>query len=311
MRRIEAWGVFLLFLLLLPVFAWGEVNTVNEIVAVVNGEPITRFELQNQVQSSLTSSAGMPERQQEASDSERTREVLRSMITEVLLRQKAESLGITVSEDDVKSRVKRIRQQNDLSRQELKEQLRKRGTSLEEFRQKIREKIKVNRLISIRVRKKVVVTEKELRRYYREHKEEYLQPREVHLSLILIRDRERLKELRGRISSGETSFSRAAREYSLGPRAESGGDLGFVQWKDLSQTMRDVLQDLDPGQISPVFPLKGGYALVRLEEMKSGGGEFSSVKDQVREKVYTRKVRQRYREYMEKLRSEAVIEVRL
>jgi len=234
-----------------------------------------------------------------------------SMIDELLLRQKAESLGITVSEEDVQSRVERIRQQNDLSRQELEEQLHKRGTSLEEFRQKIREKIKVNRLISSMVRNKVVLTEEELRRYYREHKEEYLYPRKVRLSLILIRDRERLEELRRRISSGELSFSRAARQYSRGPGAESGGDLGFVQWKDLSQTMRDVLKGLDPQQISSVFSLKGAYALVRLEEMKSGEGEFSRVKDQVREKLYARKVRQRYREYVDKLRSEAVIDVRL
>ena len=311
MRRIEVWGVFLLCLLLFSVSAWGEVNTVNEIVAVVNGEPITRFELRKRVQSSLSSSAGTAGSIQEESESERKREVLRSMINEVLFRQKAESLGITVSEEDVQSRVERIRQQNDLSRQELEEQLRKRGTSLEKFRQKIREKIKVNRLLSTRVRKNVVLTEQELRRYYREHKEEYLQPQEVRLSLILIRDRERLEELRHRIGSGETSFSQAARQYSLGPGAESGGDLGFVQWEDLSQTMRDVLQGLDPEQMSSVFPLKGGYALVRLEEMKSGGGEFSRVKDKVREKVYARKVRQRYREYVDKLRSEAVIDVRL
>lgn len=163
------------------------------------------------------------------------------------------------------------------------------------------------------VRQKVVLTEEELRDYFREHKEEFLSPRKVKLSLILMRDREKLRSLRADISQGKRGFSRVARRHSLGPNAGKGGDMGMVKYEDLNRRIRDVVENLEPGEMSSVFSLEGGYALVRLDEEMTGRGKdaFSRVRDKVQKQAYARKVRERYQEYVDKLRSKAVVDIRL
>ena len=312
-RRIDFLASLLAVLLFLVCFPQGQAATVNEIVAVVNGEAITRYELQQEMRNSPAQSGTGVMGLQRDKDGDRERKVLRSMINETLFVQEADRLGMSVPDEVVRSRLERVRQENGLSREELEEYLRERGRDLDQFRETIRRKIKVNRLLSSMVRQKVVLTQEELRSYYKEHKDDFLPPSEVELSIILMRDRQELKTLRARIRQGEVAFSRAARRHSVGPGAEQGGNMGTVAFDDLNQQLRDVVLDLESGQMSQVFPFRNAQALLRLERMQSSQGEeaFSRVRDEVRQEAYSRKVRQRFEEYVDKLRSQAVIDKRL
>lgn len=312
-RRIDVLASLVVVLLLFVCFPQGQAATVNEIVAVVNGEAITRYELQQEMRNSPGQSAPGAMGLQMEKDGDREREVLSSMINERLFVQEANRLGMSISDEVVRSRLERIRQGNSLSREELKEYLQKRGRNLDQFKETIRRKIKVNRLLSSMVRQKVVLTEEEARSYYKEHKDDFLPPSEVELSLILMRDRQELKTLRARIRQGEMTFPQAARRHSVGPNAGEGGNMGVVAFDDLNKQLRDIVRDLEPEQVSRVFPFRNAHALVRLEKMQSSRGEkaFSRVRDKVRQEAYSRKVRKRFEEYVDKLRSKAVIDIRL
>lgn len=312
-RRIDVRASLLAILLLFVCFPQGQAATVNEIVAVVNGEAITRYELQQELGNSPAQSAMGGTGLQVDKDGDRERKVLRSMINEMLFVQEADRLGISIPDEVVRSRLERIREENGMSRRELEQYLRERGRDLDQFKERIRRKIKVNRLLSSMVRQKVVLTEEEVRSYYKEHKDEFLPPSEVELSLILTRDRQELKALRARIREGELAFSQAARRYSVGPGAAQGGNMGTVAFDDLNRQLRDVVRDLEPGQVSRVFSFRNAHALLRLETIQSSRGEeaFSRVRDEVRQEAYSRKVRQRFEEYVDNLRSKAVIDIRL
>ncbi|MEF8823410.1 MAG: SurA N-terminal domain-containing protein [Desulfohalobiaceae bacterium] len=312
-RRIDVLAILLAILLVFVCFPQGQAATVNEIVAVVNGEAITRYEMQQEMRNSPSQSAMGEMKVQMEKDAERERKVLRSMINERLFVQEANRLGISVPDEVIRSRLERIRQENGLSREELEEYLQERGRALDQFKERIRRKIKVNRLLSSMVRQKVVLTEEEVRSYYKEHKDDFLPPSEVELSLILMRDRQELKALRAKIRQGEMAFSQAARRHSVGPNAGEGGNMGAVAFDDLNKQLRDIVRDLEPEQVSRVFPFRNAYALMRLETMQSSRGEnaFSRVRDEVRQEAYSRKVRQRFEEYVDKLSSKAVIDIRL
>ncbi len=312
-RRIDVLASLLAILLVFVCFSQGQAATVNEIVAVVNGEAITRYELQQEMQNSPAQSAMGSMGLQTGKNGERERKVLRSMINERLFVQEAKRLGISVPDEVVRSRLERIRQENGLSREELEEYLQERGRNLDQFKERIRRKIKINRLLSSMVRQKVVLTEEEIRSYYKEHKNDFLPPSEVELSVILMQDRQELKALRAQIRQGELAFSQAARRHSVGPNAEEGGDMGAVAFDDLNKQLRNIVRELEPEQVSRVFPFRNAYGLVRLETMQSSRGEeaFSRVRDEVRQEAYSRKVRQRFKEYVDKLRSKAVIDIRL
>lgn len=312
-RRIDVRASLLAILLFFVCFPQGQAATVNEIVAVVNGEAITSYKLQQKMQNSPAQSAMGTMGLQTEKHRDRERKVLRSMINERLFVQEANRLGISIPDEVVRSRLEQIRQENGLSREDLEEYLQKRGRNLEQFKETIRKKVKINRLLSSMVRQKVVLTEEEVRSYYEEHKDDFLPPSEVELSLILVQDRQELKALRAKIRQGEMAFPRAAKRHSVGPNAQKGGNMGTVAFDDLNKQLRDIVRDLEPEQVSRVFPFRNAYALVRLETMQSSRGEeaFSRVRDKVRQKAYSRKVRQRFEEYVKKLRSKAVIDIRL
>jgi len=312
-RRIDLLASLLAILLFFMCFPQGQAATVNEIVAVVNGEAITRYELQQEMRNSPAQSAMGAMGLQTGKNGDRERKVLRSMINERLFVQEANRLGISLSDEVVRSRLERIRQENGLSREELENYLQERGRDLDQFKETIRRKIKINRLLSSMVRQKVVLTEEEVRSYFEEHKDDFLPPSEVELSLILMRDRQALKALRAKIRQEEMAFTRAAERHSVGPNAQKGGNMGTVAFDDLNKQLRDVVRDLEPDQVSRVIPFKDAYCLVRLERTQSSRGEeaFSRVREKVRQKAYSRKVRQRFEEYVNKLRSKAVIDIRL
>ena len=289
----------------------GSAKMVNCIVAVVNGEVITLHELKTEVQGGVPGLEGKgPENGQNSSAIQRR--VLEAMINDTLLKQEAERFEIDVSGAEIDAQIEQIKKENNLSQAEFKQAVRDQGMTLDEYRQAMREEIMKSRVLSNMVRQKVVVGEDEMREYFKEHEDKYRQPQKVHLRIIIHPDRNRLKQVRQSIVSGKLSFADAARSVSQGPGADQGGELGEFAWKDLKPEWRGILEQLQPGDVSQVFSLQGNYAILALEQFTDEQTQsFDTVKEEIRQQLYARKLEKRYSEYMQGLREKAVIDVRL
>lgn len=85
-----------------------------------------------------------------------------------------------------------------------------------------------------------------------------------------------------------------------------------MKWKDLRQNWKEALRNVGPGEMSDIFPLQGRYALLYVQDMTSGGSRsLDEVRDQIRDAIYAQKLEDRYQEYIQSLRSKAVVDVRL
>jgi peptidyl-prolyl cis-trans isomerase SurA len=304
---------FPLFLFLLLGFAsQGAGKLVNRIVAVVNGEVITLHELKQRVNSDLPGQkTGVQQRNRGREDQVREK-ALQSMINDLLLEQEAERLELEVSDVEVEQQIKQIRQKRELSSRKFRELLQKNGLTMQEYKQRLREEIKKSRLLNSMVRQKVVVSEEEIKSYYRKHKDQFRSPKCYHLRLILMKDRKELERIRGRIAEGELAFAEAARKHSRGPGASEGGDLGMCPHKDLRSDWKQAVQDLQPGEMSAIFPLQGHHALLYVESLQPGGTTpLSKVRGKIRDKVYQKKLQARFKSYIDQLRGKAVVDVRL
>jgi peptidyl-prolyl cis-trans isomerase SurA len=308
--RLEITCAILLWFFLVVAGPARAATMVDRIVAVVNGEIITLYELNQEVQSTLATmkADSINEKQVEGIRSR----VLQSMVNDLLLKQEAERFEISVSDVEVENRLDQIRQQRDLSQEDFQKLLDRQGMTLAEYKDRIREDIKKNRVLSSMVRQKVVVTEQEMQEYYQNNLDAYTKPRSVHLRLLLMQDRQELLSLRDRIRSGELSFTQAAREHSQGPGADQGGDLGRMDWADLANNWKEALKSVSADEMSDIFPLRGQFALLYVEKIHSGGTRpLEEVRDQIRDRIYARKLEDRYQEYIQSLRSKAVLDVRL
>ena len=219
-----------------------------EIVAQVNGDAVTRAELQR-VQVDLVALRKLQgDRNNEQPDGDELKNLaVESLIWRRLLLQEADRRNFTVSEDELD--------------QALTE-LRRRFESLESFGAWMKERDLDDRallesiradVLAMRVRaaltEGVEVSEEQVAGIYASHKEDLSIGEEVRLRIIVVKSEAAAREILTALREG-VSFSRLARQRSLGLRAAQGGDTGWVNTQMLPPTLHRAVSILKPGEAS-------------------------------------------------------------
>src|SRR4029077_5005774 len=164
-------------------------KTVEEIIARVNNEIITRSEYQRARASAEDDArqecAGKctPE-QLQVDIEERQKNVLRDLIDQSLLVQRGKDMGISV-EPEVIKRLDQIRIQNNLSSMEdLEKAVSSQGVNWEDFKNNIRSGILTQRVIGSEVGSHITIAKDEVKKYYDEHQKDFIRPEQVALREI-------------------------------------------------------------------------------------------------------------------------------
>lgn len=288
-------------------------EVVDRIVAVVNGETITLFELNQRVKPYIERFRGQeigPDQKKKIL--EKKKEILDNMVEEILLKQQAEEYGIEVKDMEVENRIQQIKDKNDLSEEELRRELKKQDMTLEDYSRRVKEDILKHRLIGAMVKRKVVVTDEEIEEYYQKNKADFSGEKKVDLNLILLSDSDKSEEVFTAIKEGEISFEQAAAKHSIGPQPEEGGSLGSVEWASLNEDFKDALQGLEEDEVTPPFEFKGNAALLKIKEIEAeDANPLSEVKEEISEEIYREKFASQLDDYLDQLKDKAVIDIRL
>lgn len=285
----------------------------NRIVAVVNGEIITLFELNKRLKPYLEQFRGRqlsPKEKEAVMDMKR--KALDRMIDDVLLEQEVSDVDMDVSEADIENRIRDLRRKLDSQGQNLEDFMRLEGHDMDSLREQVRKEILKHKLIGFWVRRKVMVTEDEIRNYYERHKSDYIREKKVGLRIIIPDGSMSADHLKRRISGGELSFADAADIYSQGPGVGEGGYIGFLNWDELAPDWKAALEGLETGDISDPFTIQGKEALLQVVEIKAGDLKpLEDVRDDIRKTILEKKYSERLDQYLGQLRDKAVIDVKL
>ncbi len=307
LKKFKVVFFFVLFLLLISFNSRAE-KVINRIVAVVNGEIITSYDLKKEMRSFQLYSQ---------SDSKFVNNIdprmfLQKLIDEILLKEEAERLKIKVSDEEVNKRIELIKEQQNLTEEEFRKFLKMNHMTLSELKEKIRTSMMITRLLNIMVYDKVIVTPKEIREYYEIYKNLYNSPKKVKLRIIVLKDRDRLEKIREKIKKGLISFDQAAREFSIGPGADQGGELGVIKWDDLRPEFRENLKGLKEGDITKVFSIGGQYMILLVEKIYPGTHKsLKEVEEEIKRKIYEKKAEEMLKRYLAKLRKKAIMEIKI
>jgi peptidyl-prolyl cis-trans isomerase SurA len=253
---------------------------VDGIVAVVEEDVILRSELDRAVATILTQYADRPQQLP-------PRDVLEKQVLErlVLLRlqlQRAEAAGVRVSDAEVEQTIRRIAQQNNLSLDQLRQQLARDGMAFEEFRETLREELTAQRLRQNVVQSRVTVTDTEVDILLASNS---LQRGRAHIAHLLVAvpdngtqeqieaARTKIEGVRNLIISGQMDFSTAAIRYSDAPNALDGGDLGWRNFDEIPPMFASLLQGMKPGEVSPAVRGPNGFHMLQLVEASDGSNE--------------------------------------
>src|SRR5437762_9906628 len=212
-------------------------TVVEEIIARVNNQIITRTQYQREQQQLKEEAQQQDPKQAEKIANEGQKDILRGLIDRQLLVAKGKDLGITADTELIK-RLDEMRKQMKLdSIDDLEKAATAQGVSFEDFKQNMRTEIITQQVIQREVGGHINVTKEEEQKYYDEKKSELERPEQVKLSEILISteqagdDQQKIAAAQGKaedllkqIKAG-ANFDDIAKKESQGPSASQGGDL--------------------------------------------------------------------------------------
>jgi peptidyl-prolyl cis-trans isomerase C len=245
-----------------------------DVLARVNGDPVTREEFERALQG-LEGRAGGPI---PADQRDRLyRGVLDQLIAVKLLQQEAAARRIAVADADVDARVEQIRAQFPLPGA-FERMLDARKTTLERLRADTRRDLAVARLIEAEAGRAAAVTPQQVGDFYTKNPERFQQKERVrasHILLTLPRDadaatraqvRARAEDVLAQARSGK-AFAALARRYSQDPgSAPNGGDLGYLQRGQMAGPFADAAFSLPVGATSDVIETPLGFHVLRVVE---------------------------------------------
>jgi len=286
----------------------------DETVAVVNGEKVTRPQLEKIV-NLYVSQAKQIFGEDVTEDQEFMKEIekmaLNDLIDQTLIIQKALSEGLEATEAEVQKAVKNFKE--DAGTEGYKNFIKAAGMTDEEFEKEMYNQVLIDELRE-KVISKVKVTEEDVKAYYDEHPEEFGNLYELKVSHILLKTREEAEKVIERLKKGE-DFGTLAQELSIEPAAsESQGNLGFInEQSNLIAEFKEAALKLKPGEMTeePVETQYGFHVIKAFEEKKPHQEPFEQVKDQAEVLARQAKEYQAWIDYVSDLRKQADIETKI
>ncbi len=290
-------------------------DTVNRILATIDGEPITTYEVK---QFMMKRSGGMPIPPEVQPDSP---QVLDIFITEKLIEREISDQGIVVTDAEVDRYIEGIRQQNKITAEQIRQAVEMQGMSWEGYRTQVREEMQKAQLLNREIRGKVNVTPEEIQRYYDAHKDEFVDNGiQVHVRHMLLpvpstATEEQLEaaiaraaELGKSIDSVSDFAAVAEREFG----DKEGGDLGYLNPDSMQEDLAAAVKDLEPGEVSPPILAPGGVHLVMVEDIKEESDEpVDQFAEQIKQKLYSEALEGRSERWLrEDLRLRHYVDIR-
>src|SRR5467141_4030773 len=256
------------------------IDLIDRIVAVVNKEVITQYELadrMNRVQKDLQRrGTSLPDR------GEIERQVLERLIIEKVQLQYARETGVRVDDLELDRTVSRVAEGNKLSLTEFRQTLERDSIRFDAFREELRNEILMNRLRDREVTGKITVSEGEIENLLLEQSERKDTATEYSIAHILVRvpeqatpeqlesRRARAEDVVRRLREG-AEFAQLAATYSDAPDALQGGVMGWRSQQRLPELYVEALAGLTPGGVSGVFRSPAGFHVLKLLELRGAG----------------------------------------
>ncbi|MGB5216673.1 MAG: peptidylprolyl isomerase [Smithella sp.] len=314
----------LFFLLVMFVSLPVRAEVVDRIAAVVNDEVITQRELNTAFEPYGKNIENTYKGKDKDSVIRQTRETFfQRMIDNMLIEQEAQKTGISVKDEDVMNVIQGMLKKQKISMDEFVKNLAREGGSLEAVKKEIRSQIIRMKLLKKEVRDRIMITDEEIGEYYNKHRQEYEGKESVRIKQLLLLlpanasqdEKMKLKNealrLRERILQGE-SFDALTAQYSQGPAATQGGDVGFVEKGTIIPEVETVAFSFPPEQVSDVIESAMGFHIIKVIDKKGAGLKpVNVVREEIKEKIENEKLDKKYEEWISSVREKAHIETRL
>jgi peptidyl-prolyl cis-trans isomerase SurA len=299
------------------------------VAATVNNRVITFAELDKNFQSQFTSASDGSSEDQVMIQK---LELLRNLIDNEIMLQRAEKMGLMAVDADVETKFNELKAP--YTKEEFDKQLQNRKMTIDDLKSQLRRDLSIQKLFNKEITSHISISDADVANFYNTNKPSFnLAEPQMHIAQIVVtpkpdasvrnlkndkarnpdQARQKILTLESRLRAGE-DFAMLAQNYSEDPNTtQNGGDLGFVPesaFEKSAPELRRLVMSLKPGEISPVLPSPEGYRILRvISKEPSGQRELTDprVQQTIRETLLNRKDQLLKAAYYEVARNEAKV----
>jgi peptidyl-prolyl cis-trans isomerase SurA len=300
------------------------------VAAEVNGYAISMAELEKTYQSQYAQQA---EGASEDQIMTQKLDVLGSLITNEIMLQRAEKMGLAAVDADVEAEIAKMRAP--YTKEEFEKTLADRHMTLDDLRKQVRSKLTVDKLVNKEITSKITITDADIKNFYESNKPSYnLTEPAVHMGQIFVtpypdpnvrnlkgskaqNEKEalaKIQDIAARLKRGE-DFVMLAQNYSEdASSAPNGGDMGFVKESDLDKAnpeLRKMVFSLPDNGVSGIIHTQEGYRILKVYSHEAAGQRALNdprVQQNIREALINSKDQLLRAAYYETARNSAKIE---
>jgi peptidyl-prolyl cis-trans isomerase SurA len=259
-------------------------------------------------------------------------EVLRSLVDNEIMLQRAEKLGLMATDADVESKFTELKAP--YTQEEFQRQLASTKMTVEDMKQQLKRDLSVQKLFTKEITSHISISDRDVTDFYNANKSSFNFPEaQIHLAQIMVtpnpdpnvrnlksdkaqneeQARKKIDMLVARLKQGE-DFAQLAQNFSEETTsAPNGGDLGFVPesaMEKVNPEIRKAIQAASPGQVTNVVHTAEGYRVFKIYSKEPAGQRELTdprVQQNIRETLRNRKDQLLRAAYYEVARDEASV----
>lgn len=296
-------------------------QVVEAIVIRVGDRVITRTQYEKRLREGLNEiEQTVPAAQKAAKKDEFRKGLTDDLIAELLVKDRADRLGLSVTDPEVKDAVGRLKEQYGIKTdQQFEDSLKQSGMTRADMEARLRDTLLTNKVFGRELRGRDEMPDKELRERYDHEKEHYRLPERAHLRAIIVtkpddpaaaaKAEQRVNQIAqdARVAPDFAKYAASVPENAM---KEKGGDMGEVARGELLPDLDKAVFNAQAGDIIGPIATKSGWHILKVENrLPSEVPAFESVKDKLRKDVTDESFQRDYKVYIERLRKDAFIEI--
>ena len=283
---IPVLGIFFIFII--SSFAFSAPAVVDKIVATVNGNAITTYEMKNLAP---------------FYPSERGSALLDKIIDDYVIMDYAKkNLMIDVTDSDIDSYIEHLAKANNISVDDMYAKIKEEGINIDYYRKGIKLMLYRRKAMSKMFAPSVRISDDEIKRYYAEHKNELSAQPIFVMSIIVLKDKKLALKVRKAIASGE-KFDALKKKYSLDKEASKS-----IPLSAFNNAIQSQLENMKIGDISPVIEANNTFYIVKLLDKKGTENSFESAKSRIKELLFIKKMKEHLSSWLRVIKNSMDIE---
>ncbi len=242
-----------------------------------------------------------------------------AVINQFLIDRRLAEENIEVTDEDVDALIEQFKAGMGGDDEMYKMQLEMMGIDEDDFREQLVEHARLEKFLEQEY--DLGIDEEELRQMFEQFKHQFEQGDQVHARHILVKvdqdaDDEAVAEAEARAASiaeqaqaDDADFEELAREYSEGPTADRGGDLGFFSRQDMVPAFSDAAFSMEAGDVSEPVRSPFGFHVIQVVDTKEGQeADFDEVRPQLELRAKEQQFREHFQKFIDELRDGIEIE---